>query len=395
MTSDNSITVRVTKRASRPNFFMWHRDPTTEKQVVRTTGESTMRAALRKAAVWEDELRSGISQSDGAKTWDSFREEYEHLHLSSLSPNSRPTYYAAMGHLERIMAPKRLSSITSRELDRFAANLRDEGMRETTIRCTVRHIGAILSWAFRRNYIKVLPKMPEVRRAKGRRMRGRPINLEEFERILAATDKVRPNDAAKWKRLLRGLWLSGLRISDATKLSWEYSAPFALISSGKHPAFHISADAQKASRDEIVPCTPDFAQWIMETPEEYRSGFVFNMLGGLDKNISPKHAWKVISAIGKRTGILVNPHEKKFASAHDLRRSFGTRWASRVKPVVLQKLMRHANIQTTLNFYVSLDSDDVASQLWANYSQDAEVNETSDETSPILATSRAYANKAL
>jgi hypothetical protein len=57
--------------------------------------------------------------------------------------------------------------------------------------------------------------------------------------------------------------------------------------------------------------------------------------------------------------------------------------------------MRHANIQTTLTFYVSLDSDDVASQLWANYSQDAEVNETSDETLPILATSRAHADEAV
>jgi integrase len=94
-------------------------------------------------------------------------------------------------------------------------------------------------------------------------------------------------------------------------------------------------------------------------------------------------------------GVLINDREKKFASAHDLRRSFGTRWASRVKPVVLQKLMRHANIQTTLTFYVSLDSDDVASQLWANYSQDAEVNETSDETLPILATSRAHADEAV
>jgi len=32
----------------------------------------------------------------------------------------------------------------------------------------------------------------------------------------------------------------------------------------------------------------------------------------------------------------------KYASAHDLRRSFGTRWAKRVMPVVLQKLMRHS-----------------------------------------------------
>ena len=62
--------------------------------------------------------------------------------------------------------------------------------------------------------------------------------------------------------------------------------------------------------------------------------------------------------------MVVNKDEGKFASAHDFRRAFGTRWASRVKPPVLQRLMRHRNIQTTLNYYVALDADDIADELW-------------------------------
>ena len=42
-----------------------------------------------------------------------------------------------------------------------------------------------------------------------------------------------------------------------------------------------------------------------------------------------------------------------YASAHDLRRSFGFRWAKRVMPLILQKLMRHADITTTMEFYVT------------------------------------------
>ena len=37
----------------------------------------------------------------------------------------------------------------------------------------------------------------------------------------------------------------------------------------------------------------------------------------------------------------------KYASAHDLRRSFGFRWADRVDTFKLQELMRHSNIETT------------------------------------------------
>ncbi len=65
--------------------------------------------------------------------------------------------------------------------------------------------------------------------------------------------------------------------------------------------------------------------------------------------------------------MLVNEAEGKYASAHDLRRSFGTRWAPRVKPATLQLLMRHKSIETTMKYYVCQDSDDVADELWAAY----------------------------
>ncbi len=61
----------------------------------------------------------------------------------------------------------------------------------------------------------------------------------------------------------------------------------------------------------------------------------------------------------------------KFASAHDLRRSFGTRWAKRVMPAVLQKLMRHSAIETTLRYYADLDVDDLAADLWREYGSGA------------------------
>ena len=48
-------------------------------------------------------------------------------------------------------------------------------------------------------------------RAKGMTlMRGRPITAEEFERMLASVESVRPDDAQAWSYYLRGLWLSGL-----------------------------------------------------------------------------------------------------------------------------------------------------------------------------------------
>ena len=55
----------------------------------------------------------------------------------------------------------------------------------------------------------------------------------------------------------------------------------------------------------------------------------------------------------------------KFASAHDLRRSFGSRWAIRVMPVVLQQLMLHGSIDTTLRYHVGQDAEATADAIWA------------------------------
>ena len=74
-----------------------------------------------------------------------------------------------------------------------------------------------------------------------------------------------------------------------------------------------------------------------------------------------------MSKIGEAAGVIVNKAEGKFASAHDLRRSFGTRWARRVMPAVLQRLMRHAAIETTLRYYVDLDADELAADLWRDH----------------------------
>ena len=61
---------------------------------------------------------------------------------------------------------------------------------------------------------------------------------------------------------------------------------------------------------------------------------------------------------GRRRG------KPKFASAHDFRRSFGERWASRVMPVVLMELMRHESMSTTLKFYVGRNAERTADILW-------------------------------
>jgi integrase len=73
---------------------------------------------------------------------------------------------------------------------------------------------------------------------------------------------------------------------------------------------------------------------------------------------------KLVTLIGKKAGVVVNAAEGKTASAQDLRRTFGSRWAKQVMPAVLHKLMRHGSVQTTMQSYVDVDVDEMADELW-------------------------------
>ena len=57
-----------------------------------------------------------------------------------------------------------------------------------------------------------------------------------------------------------------------------------------------------------------------------------------------------ISAIDKAANVVIDKAAGQYATAHDLRRSFGSRWAKRVMSAVLKDLMRHSSVSTTMSY---------------------------------------------
>lgn len=186
--------------------------------------------------------------------------------------------------------------------------------------------------------------------------------------MTAAVPKVRRLDSSVWTNYIEGLWLSGLRLEESTIFSWDDDSPILADLSGRRPRLRIYLEADKGNEDRLLPMTPDFAEFLMAMPKSERKGRVFKINSLTTGNpMSLKRVSRVVSAIGEMAGIVVNTAEEKFASAHDLRRSFGTRWAGRVKPVTLQLLMRHKSIETTLKYYVEQDADEIADELWREH----------------------------
>ena len=403
----SKIHVHVVKYPDCTNLSLRYRDPATGRQVRKSSGTASKAEARRLAHAWEADLNAGRDQGRHATTWERFRERYEDEIVPSLADRTGGKISTVFNAVERILptvAAGRLADLTPEALSRFQQELRAGGRAESTIAGNLAHLRAALAWAVDQGMLAEVPKIRKPKRAKkgGRKMKGRPVTGEEFDRMLAAvpaaladwrrrrrdtarkaarkkglaehktqTDsipvEVDPAAVESWRHYLRGLWLSGLRLEESLNLYWDRDDRLQVDLTAEIPLLRIPAEWQKADRDTQTTIMPDFAAFLLSTPPADRHGPVFRpmMPGGIARY---DQAGKMISLIGELAKVKVYTHPKtgkvKFASAHDLRRSFGTRWSRVVSASELQDLMRHADYHTTQAYYVDHQAADLARSIW-------------------------------
>lgn len=357
-----TIRVLIRSKPDRRNLQLYYVNSITGKEESRSARTPDRSKADRAAARWEEELSAG--HAPNRATWTDFRNRFEAEHLAQLAGRTRGGYSTALTHFENLIGkPKELMAINASVVSRFASLMRAEKIGEQSIATYLTHLRAALRWAASIGMIPYAPtiKLPKI----GKRTlhRGRPLTDDEFQAMIDAVPGVVSDDyAPEWIRSLRGAWLCGLRLGEVFRLSWDSAPARVDLDSGRFPRIIWFVEGHKARRDDVVPMTPDFAEFLHLTPKASRKGRVFNPKLPT-RRVTPRYAGKVISAIGVASGVVVN-EKGKHASAHDLRRSFGTRLAMKVRPVTLQALMRHASIETTLKYYVDLHCDDVGAELW-------------------------------
>ena len=308
--------------------------------------------------------------------WEAFRERYSRLRLATLRQSTAKDSESRLDIAERILKPKTVGDVASKEaLERLQAELlTGAGLEDQTelkprsphtVRSHMASVVAALTWS-----LDAVPRFEKLKTSKLRAMKGRPITVEEFERMLAAVPSVTGESAApSWKYLLKGAWESGLRLEELMSLSWDdHSMLMPAWDRGPNPILLIPADLQKNDTDESIPILPGFESLLAETPTEDRTGWVFNpdslnvKFGRQPVVGRPSAEWvgKVITRIGETARVVVTPEntrrkkKAKFASAHDLRRSLAERMAEAgLPPELLKKVMRHASVETTQRYYLN------------------------------------------
>ena len=320
--------------------------------------------------------------------WSEYREVYRVLHLSTLRDKSAQDAESRLDIAERIIKPKTIGRMAETPVlqklqIQLLAGAHSRNIRKRsphTVRGHMKTVLAALNWAHRQGWLKCEPILPRLKVPKGSAMKGRPITEAEFQKMLEVVPDVVGQEAAEsWVYVLRGLWESALRIEELINVSWDQPGTIRPIwSECGHPVLNIPAAMQKNDTHESIPIIPDFESLLLETPSEKRVGWIFNPKS-LQLRIKKKVRhnklaadWvgKVISKIGKAAGIVVseadekNGRPEKYASAHDLRRSFGQRLRNAdVPPLVISRIMRHSSWETTQKHYAPGDVQSDATTL--------------------------------
>jgi len=366
----------VIQRTGRPNFvlkFKWpqgtEKSGKVQEQTTRIPATDRNRRAAQREA---DRLERELNRQVGPQTpWETFRGRYEREHLSGLADKTRAAWGTARRHLERSARPplQHLEQVDATEISTFVAYLRHRRGRpieETTIACYVKTLLAALGWAERIGMLAEAPRFKLPKRAGGKvsGMRSRPITEAEFAHLLATVEDCPHAGPGLWRFYLRGLWFSGLRLGESVALSWEFSADFSIDNlDAQVPCYRILAAGQKSGRDQVLPVAPEFAELLRSTDPVTRHGTVFKL------GRSANEVGRTVSAIGRAAKIVVNESTGKCVTAHDLRRSFATRWAARLQPAELQALMRHKSIETTMRYYIRHTAEDLGGKLWGQVGQ--------------------------
>ncbi len=386
----SAIKVTVIKRPNSNNFYARWTDPVSLRERRKSTKTKIKRDAERFALKLEKELNEGLHYDRCTVTWLDFRKRYESEVVPGMAKRTSEKISATFNAVERIARPKLLLQIDADAISKIVKRHRKDGLQEITIRSNLAHLKAALNWAKRIRLLHVVPDFPQLKRARAEKvMRGRPLCLEEFERMLETVPKVikikGESEACKqrkaevvesWRFYLRGLWCSGLRLAESLELYWDREDKLSLDFSRKHPMMVIRAESEKGNKDRLLPIVPEFAKFLEEVPEDERTGPVFDPLAERKhlERMLPSTVSKKIAEIGEKANIVVGDkgnidkktreRKPRFGSAHDLRRSFGERWSSKVMPQMLMQLMRHESMETTLKFYVGRNADKVAEAVW-------------------------------
>jgi integrase len=337
---EKRISVWVQTFRDRSTLVLQWLDPDTGRRKSKSAGTANPKEAEQLRGDLEADLNHGRHKETSRLSWERFRELFEQEFLPSRRPNTQRNYRVVLDLFERHCQPTTLRGISTRTMSAFAAALwkapgkGSPTMMPSTIKVRLQFLHTVFSWAAEQKLIAECPGFPSV---KVPRKRPQPVATESFERLVDRAD-------LQLKVFLFCGWYAGLRLNEALALEWEQTdkAPWVDLGSDR---IWLPAGFVKGAEDQWVPLDPVLREALQALPRQGHK--VFQFLGKDGKPVCDTNLCTRISHLARKAGVRL--------TMKSLRRGFGCRYAATVSAHVLQRLMRHADIKVTLDYYANVD----------------------------------------
>ncbi|KKL21875.1 hypothetical protein LCGC14_2441070 [marine sediment metagenome] len=277
----NAVNMTVFLPKRRPAYVAKWTDPVTGKRPQRTLGTKVKREAFVLAAELADKVVAGVAIDD--LDWGAFCAKYEREKLRKRSHSTQEGWGTTKRHIRDFGEPATLQDVTAGWVSAWQAHLEDTGMAVNSVAVYSRYLRAAVNWAARYDLIARAPFIAVEIEAVPRSDGVQPV---DFKRLLAAVPTVRPKDAARWDRLLRGLSGCNLRISELRRLSWDPGAEIRIDMGDVYPLIRFRPKSHKTRKRRIQVILPQFWDVCTETAMDDRQGFVFPVPNGRGGQIS-------------------------------------------------------------------------------------------------------------
>lgn len=233
------------------------------------------------------------------------------------------TYRSILADFLECVGDVKVSDLSIQVIDDYANKMLLRGYKTKTLHNKLATVRSFVRWLYARDMTNLRPERIDLPRII--ETEANFLTPEEQRQLLDAIEH--PRDRA----IVHALLASGLRISELTDLMYDdVQEKSVLVKNGK---------GGKARITFITPeCRKDLDAYL--TTKKRTEYFFTN---NQKRQLSRQYVARIVTEYAKASGI------EKHVSPHTLRHSFATnmlRKGARVE--VVQKLMGHANIQTTL-----------------------------------------------
>lgn len=321
------IRKRKTKAGKTTYHLRWY-CPSERKLKSRQAG-TDYRRAMCEAAKLAEELADGSYRSLRRTTWEAFVNNHiDRIEGERNAIEAKRT----LEELSKVIHPRSPKDVTYGSLEAYVLHLRRNGNTAATINKKLRYVRAALNMAIKRKYAAVSEFAGDL----FRKVERKPPRVLVVGQETALLDAAETLYGFRWRCLVYvALWTGGRR-GELLSLPWDRVG---------FDSMRIHFANTKSHKDRYVPIDDKMIGVLRKLQAQtlvYGGPFI-----GMADNLSRE--W---GRIRKRAGVNV--------SLHDLRRTCCTRLIRAGVPLpTVQKIMGHADIKTTLEYYNWVSDDDM------------------------------------